>query len=666
MKKSKLIFVLALLPFIFVPSATTPAQAVDQTSAPYTTYTIGPKGRYISTQTAYEPAGILSSPLDLLHPEDMYFKDDWIYVADTGNRRIVKINEAGDAVELITGLNIPTGVHVDENDNIYVADKGDQVVKKYDALGTLLQTFGRPTEAIFGELSPYVPTKVVTGPRGNLYVAGEGSTGGLMQFNYSGEFLGFFATNSTSMTWFQKLAKLFNVTLSKNIPVSPLNLAIDAKGSVFTVSTAKTIQLKKFNIASTAVMQKTTLYSPVAVTINDFDNIYTISSEGMVTEYDSYGNLIFEFGGLDKGNQVLGLFVNPVDIAVDTDNNLLILDKAASKIQLLQKSEFTELVHQGLIAFKNGIYSVEQWEEVLRMNSVFALANSAIARAEYRQGNYASALEYYRIAYDRSGYSEAFWQIRYQWMQDYLGVVFLVMAILILAFTVLKTADSHFHIYQPLRVFDKKLNDHKLIRELRLIFRMFRHPLDTFYDIKKMQKASYLSATIIYAVILALSILSVYATSFIFNSTDLETFSIFRHTAIVLGVIVLFVFSNYLISTISSGEGWFKDVYIGTAYALAPYVVFTLPIIILSHGLTLHEIFIFQSILSLRDIWCVILVIVMIKEIHNYTVWELIKNILLTAFTMLMIVLVLFLIYLLVNQMYGYIAGIIKEVILRA
>jgi cell division protein FtsL len=55
----------------------------------------------------------------------------------------------------------------------------------------------------------------------------------------------------------------------------------------------------------------------------------------------------------------------------------------------------------------------------------------------------------------------------------------------------------------------------------------------------------------------------------------------------------------------------------------------------------------------------------MIKEIHNYDVKGLIQNILLTVFTMMMLILIGFLLYALGAQVVNYVESIIQEVILR-
>ena len=281
--------------------------ALTQQSAPYPTYTIGPNGRWVETQTAYEPAGYFDMDLTLRQPEDMMRVGNQLYVADTGNQRIVRFNiDTGVGEVLMTGLSQPTGLYVNDEGDLYVADKGAQRIYRYNAEMTLIQTFTRPLEPIFGETSPFVPMKVTSGPRGILYVAGEGSTAGLMQINQAGEFIGFFGTNTTSFSWLQTISNFFGITRAANIPTSPTNVALDAKGSVYTVSPTTSNQVKKFNIASQTILSMTPAFIPVSIHINDFDNIFTVSQDGIITEYDSYGNMIFSFGGLDQGNRVSG------------------------------------------------------------------------------------------------------------------------------------------------------------------------------------------------------------------------------------------------------------------------------------------------------------------------------------------------------------------------
>jgi hypothetical protein len=665
MKKLILITFISLIGLTSSPRLV-PAQALTQQSAPYVTYTIGPNGRYVQTQTAYEPAGYFDIDLNLNLPEDMFIFQNDLYVADTGNKRIVKFNMAtGVGTILLEGLSQPTGIHVNDEGELYVADKTDRVVYHYDSDMELIQTYGRPNQAIFGTNSPFVPLKVATGPRGILYVVGEGSTAGLMQLNSVGEFIGFFGTNTTNFSWLQTVSNFFGINRATNIPTSPTNVALDEKGSVFTVSNLNNQQVKKFNIASQTILSMSQGSPPVSVHINNFGNIFTISQEGIITEYDSYGNMIFEFGGLDQGNRISGLYVNPIDMLTDDDQNLWVLDKGTGKIQLLQRSEFANLVHQGLINFKEGIYDLDQWEDVLRMNSLFALANASLARGHYRVQAYEEALRYYTIAFDRQGFSEAFWQLRYTWLEVNLATVLLVLVIAFAAIKLWQFGKARLLTFHSVQTFLQKPLMLRMNEDLRLTRHVLVHPLDTYQDIKHLKKSSWLTASLLYLAVLIASVFEIYTTGFIFQTVNLSQFHLVIHSLTLLGGMFIFIFSNYLVATITNGEGFFKDVFVSTAHALVPYIILTPILAIISNGLTYNEWIVYQLLDGLRFVWSGTLIVLMIKEVHNYDVSALLKNVFLTFFTMLMLVLIGFLMYVLTSQLWNYVESIIQEVILR-
>jgi len=665
MRKVTLLTLLTLMSFSTL-DALLPVQAITQQSAPYVTYTIGPNGRYVQTQTAYEPAGYFDMDLTLRSPEDMMRVGNQLYVADTGNNRVVRFDmQTGEGEILVAGLSQPTGIHVNEAGELYIADKTDRVIYHYDASMTLLKTYQRPTEPIFGEDSPFVPVKVTTGPRGILYVVGEGSTAGLMQLNAQGEFIGFFATNITSFSWLETVSNFFGITRAMNIPTSPTNVGLDDKGSVYTVSNLDQHQVKKFNIASQTILSMSQGNQPISIHINDFGNIFTLANNGIITEYDSYGNLIFQFGGLDQGNRISGLYVNPIDLLADAEQNLWVLDKSTGKIQLLQRSEFALMIHQGLINFKEGIYDLEQWENVLRMNSMFALANASLARGHYRLQAYQEALQYYAIAFDRQGFSEAFWQLRYTWLEFNLGYVLLGLLLVYLALKLMQWGKQRVLAASAIQPWLQKPFIIQVQDDLRLTKHVFAHPLDTYQDIKHLKKSSWFTATVIYGSVLVASVFAIYSTGFIFQTVNLNQFNLLLHTVTMLGAIFLFVFSNYLVATITTGEGFFKDVYIATAHALIPYVVLTPLLAIISNGLSYNEWIVYQLLDGLRYGWSGLLVVLMIKEVHNYDVKGLLKNILLTLFTMVMIVFIGFLMYALTSQLWNYVESIIAEVRLR-
>lgn len=661
MKKTFIFTLLLSISLIFFAPNT---KAITQDSAPYKTYTEGSKG-LVLTQTAYEPTGALTLETKMSDPEDILIKDNYLYIADTGNKRVIKTTLSGELKLEISDLNTPTGIDVDEEGNIYIADSGSRSVLKYDKEGTLIKIYERPKEPLFGETSPYQPIKVSVGPRGILYIVGSGSTNGLIQLNKQGEFIGFFGTNPVKKTFWGTIAELFGVKYAKKIPVSADNVTLDSKGSVYTVSKTATQSIKKFNIASNISLSLENERTLTDIKVNSFGNIYTITKEGIINEYDSQGNLIFQFGASDEGNNILGKFINPVSIDIDNSNNIYVLDKGNNSIQTLVKTDFANQIHEGIKNYHNGIYDIEEWRGVLKRNTFFSLANSAIANALYRDNQFDEALYYFKIAEDRAGYSEAFWQVRYNWLQAYLPIVFLIIAIYFITKKSLSYVDKRYQIYNPIRKVKSNIKQTRFFKEGKYIFKILRHPIDTVYEIKREKKSSVLTATIIYILFGILMLTQSYTTSFIFNYNDLSSLNALKNVVIVMIFIFLIIIGNYLISSLQSGEGWFKDVYITVAYTLSPVLLTFIPLILLSHALTLNEIFIYNTINVLAWSYSIILLIVVIKEVHNYTVKELIVNILLTIFTVLMIVLITFLIYLLTYQLFDYVAGLFKEVILR-
>jgi hypothetical protein len=130
-------------------------------------------------------------------------------------------------------------------------------------------------------------------------------------------------------------------------------------------------------------------------------------------------------------------------------------------------------------------------------------------------------------------------------------------------------------------------------------------------------------------------------------------------------VIIIWIAANYLVSTISDGEGRVRDVIIGSAYSLFPYILFALPIALISNVLTLNEIFIYSFSVQIMWFWAGMMLFIMVKEIHNYSFSETVRNILMTLFTMALFLLAGYILYVLFNQLFDFISAIVQEVGLR-
>lgn len=669
--KNKLFSKITVLLVLFI-SIITPLEAFAK--VPYKTYTRGPEGMNVETQTAYEPLEILK--LNTNAAEDMCLdKDNTLYIADTGNSRILVLKDYKVSIIGQGILNKPTGVYA-MADKVYVADSENRKVYIFDKSGNVIQEIEKPTEPLFGKNTQFIPKKLTVDNRGNIYVISEGSSNGVVQLNNQGKFTGYFASNRTETTFKMILQRMLFTEnqkgqLFKNIPPSPSNVTIDERGLIYTTTYGlKSNPIKKFNVSGNNILDgKIESLSNVLVDIeiDKNGNIFAVDETGSVFEFDSYGNLLFEFGGISKNGEVNGLVKNPSAISIADNGTMLVLDKEKNIIQAYAETNFAKEVHKGVALYKEGLYleSEENWKNILKMNSSFILSYQALAKSYFKQGLNAEALESFKLGEDKGGYSQAFWEIRNEWLQGNLGKVLIVLILLSIIWSILKRIDKKKGIFNGVRKVSDKVKAKKLVAEVLYAKRFIRKPLDSYYELKRMNKVSILSSTLLYGWLMALQITGIYFKGYLFQSGSTFNTNIFKEIFKIIIPIMLFIIANYMIATINDGEGKLKDVYNGTIYALTPYLIGMLPLQLITNVLSLNESFVYDFGTLIIYGWCAILMFLMIKEVHNYSGKETVKIILLTAFGMVIIVLLVAIIFILVDHELDFINSIIQELKIR-
>uniref|UniRef100_A0A7C1FGT6 DUF1282 domain-containing protein n=1 Tax=Caldilinea aerophila TaxID=133453 RepID=A0A7C1FGT6_9CHLR len=645
--------------------------------SPYTTWTMGPGGRLFLTQDAYIPIEEIDLPL--AGPDELFFAPDgFLYVADTGNGRIVKLDHNFQiAAEFGKGiLEAPTGLFLDADGVFYIADARKNTIVILDSAGNLINEFGRPSEPLFGRRREFLPRKIVVDARKNLYVVSEGSVDGLVMMNTNGNFIGYFGANMAEMSLRMILQRMFLTReqleqLVRNEAASPSNVAIDQRSLIYTVTagTARDRSIRKFTIVGQNLFDDVYGSSTFRdLHVSSVDGLLTaVDANGKIYEYDLNGSLLFVFGATDRGEQRLGMLANPSAIE-RRGNELYVLDKDKNAIVVYRATDFAERVHAGVRLYMEGLYEEAQpyFEEVLTYNGLFILAYQAIADAYFKKGAYAQALEIYRYAEDRNGYSEAFWELRNIVLQRHLGNGLVVLFSLWVAGSIFTRVERRRGWLEPLRCRLHGLRQVRLIDDFVFMLRFIRRPADSFYYIKTGERGSLLFAFLLYGWVVFARIASLYLTGFIFNPYASPT-QIRVQTEFIYAILPLALWNaaNYLVSTISDGEGRLRDVIIGTAYSLFPYALFALPIALFSNLLTLNEVFLYTFSTQLMWFWVGVMLFIMVKEIHNYSVSETIKNILTTFFTMGMFLLTGYILYVLFNQLYEFVHAIVQEVGLR-
>ena len=620
---------------------------------PYGNETLGPDGQLAVAQPSYIPEGKIVIPYGVTEidrfssPEDMCVDHDTdkIYIADTGNNRIVLLDKNDESYcEEITGYDNassehisfkkPSGVSINKT-KLFIADKDLQkivVLNKEDL--SFDREITRPDSILVGANTKFAPIKVRADDSGNIYIVLEGLTKGVMQLDGEGNFVSYIGANVTTTTLLARIQSFFGVTsndyiLASGAPVT--NICLDNKGLLYTVSNNTGAAVKKLNTAGNTIL--TMNYndsSTVSSFVDDDGNIYSIQASGYVTIYDSYGSLLFRFGGKNS-EDILGALKSPVAADISSDKKLLVLDKESGVIISYTSTYFANLVYKAVSYYKEGLYleGEESWQEVLKYNAKFILAYKALARASMKKGDYNAALKQFRLAEDKAGYSDAFWQIRDNWIRTNLTWVIIPVVALIVVVAILKFVDKKKPaIFASTKAFFGKVKKAPVINELGLTFTFMRNPRETVYEIKFKKRAHLIGAIALYVIFVGLQILKIYLTGYLFNNVGRND----GLTTILTSTlpILLLVVCNYYVSSVRDGEGKLKDIFIAFIYALSPYLVLSVPLFLISNIVTFNEQAIYFMIVGFVYLWCAVNVVLVIMELHDYSLWKAIVNILLT------------------------------------
>lgn len=390
----------------------------------------------------------LNSPNDMV-----YDGEDNIYIADTGNNRIVKLNKNFEMVSEIVefnngdGFNKPMGVFADD-DKIYVCDNLNNRVVILSKNGEYINEIKNIENSILPSDFIFLPEKVVVDKAGRIYVLAKNVFEGLMAFDKDGEFTGYFGTisvqfNPIDMFWRTIATDEQKAKMIMFIPTEFTSLDIDEKGFIYTteMSTGSDSKVKKINPSGKNVLTNYTSNPIVGdlllrgndpsyfvdIDINN-SGVYTAldRTNGRIFTYDNEGNNLYTYGTI--GNE-FGNFNKPIAIE-NIDNKVAVLDSQLNRVIVFEPTYYGDLINQATDLRYNGSESeaVEVWEDVLEFNANYEIASKGIGKAYLSSGDNVNAMKYLKQGYDRKNYSVAFKRYRNQLLKDnayvILGVVF--------------------------------------------------------------------------------------------------------------------------------------------------------------------------------------------------------------------------------------------------
>ena len=655
-------------------------------AAPYESFVVDKDGFYRFSPSLYEPAFMID--YDLKGISDLCVsKDDLLYVARTNDGRgeILVFDLKGNLVGQIQHEDMKSakGVFVDYINKVYVVDYSSELIHVFDQKGNLIKSIGKPDDPLYGSTTPFKPTKIAVDKQGNLYIISEGNTNGIIQLNGEGKFEGYFGANFTESTFIHQLQKRFFSRemldyFIKSVPQSMNNITIDNQGIIYATTDGDTDEpLKKLNIAGSNILTNflpNAFYGQdqylnfVSIAVDPDGNMIALSSTyGHVFLFDKSGSNIGIFGAKKEGgNNELGILTNPIAVAV-TSNHQIFIGDTQGNVQVFNPTPFMNMIYDALVLYNDGRYveSGEIWKNVLTRNFFIAIANKGLGYSYYKQQDYRTAMTYFKRANDRMNYSNAFWEVRQQFLMDYVRYFIIGIFFLVIITKILKFLHKHTMLFKGIDAFNSKLSKTKVIVQTKNVLYCIKHPVDVFYEIKYNNAVSLGTAIILILLFVALKISRAYTFGFLFNNVSLGFYSPVNDISNTFIIMGLFVVSNYLVASIKDGEGKFIQVVKGFAVSLTPAILLSVPLMVLSNILTLQEKFLFQFANAAVYVWCFVLIFCMVMEIHRYTLRETVINLLITAFVMLVIFVVTVVISILGKELIEFVKMIAEEVVNR-
>lgn len=376
----------------------------------------------------------------------------------------VERNELLNNLEPLT-LNTPMGLDV-AHTGIYIADTNNNRILKLNHDFEVIEIFQEIDDITFDELD-FMPLKVTTDSTGRMYVVARDVFEGIIELDTDGSFNRFTGVNPITLSPIDIFNRFWMSDeqidkLPKFLPTSYTNVTMSDQNFIYATSLASAnnsdnmIQL--INPKGVDVLIRNGYHVPkgdihFVEGMNNYvvdgpsrlvdiaiykDGIYTVldSKRSRLFTYDSEGNLLYING---EAGQQLDKFTSGVALDYFGDN-LLVLDKDLRTVIVYEHTKFGQTVNEAIYHHERGEFeqAARLWEEVLVLNTNYEVAYKGIGKYYLRKGDYETAMEYFKYGYDKYYYSRAYKSYRNQLIKENFGYIFLALLALPTAYIIYK------------------------------------------------------------------------------------------------------------------------------------------------------------------------------------------------------------------------------------
>ena len=191
------------------------------------------------------------------------------------------------------------------------------------------------------------------------------------------------------------------------------------------------------------------------------------------------------------------------------------------------------------------------------------------------------------------------------------------------------------------------------------------HPFDGFWDLVHEKRGTLAAAHTFLILFLLTRVLKLMLTSFQFISVPIQYINVFEQMASLALPFLILCLANWAMTTLFDGKGRFRDIYMAMCYALVPYILIQLPMILVSNILTFEEGSFYSVFLSLSVIWTAFLVFIGLMQIHDYGPGKTFIFILVTIVGACVIIFLLLTFFSLLSDAVAYFVSLYREIVFR-
>lgn len=631
-------------------------------------YTID-NGQQIAIPDAYTYSYTINTLVDangertfLSQPSDLFIDGEgYLYVADSRNNRVVKFTADGQLLQEYTDdgmLYNPQGVFVAKNGDVYVSDTDNGRIVQMAADGKRIKEYGLPDSPMLADVTAYAPTKLGMSEAGALYVLmGEN----IMRLDANNTFRGYVGQSDIGFDFTDWLLRMIaseeqKKSIEKRTAAPYENFCLDDRGLIYAVGRdTKEGQIKILNTVGNNIYRKVGSVTGTSQVLQDIisgfftGNIITkkfsygevvdgeqpqfadicVDDSGIVTvierntcrlyQYDSTGNLLAVFGG--KGTRQ-GEFSIPSSLVTDSAGRLYVLDQSYGTVTVLEPTDFIKTVQQATIAYDKGEYETSDrlWQEVLEVDETCPIAYYGAGRTALKNGDWKTAMDYFRYTADRSSYSNAFAEYRYELIKANFWwialAVVLVVGVLVALLALLIRASK-----RVLVDFELRRIDHIGFRTgLLLGANVLVRPSRTFEAVKYGRGRISLKAPLfILAMLFVVRLVFICTVHYPFQDIEPADVNLVLEFIKLMLPVLTWIGLSYLISAQFDGESTLKENVTAVAYSMIPYVLVNLLAAAVSHVMCWDEKGFFAVLVNGVTLWYVFLYIRAVQRLNEYS-----------------------------------------------